>query len=191
MECITLDVEKREELGKNKVNKLRFAGIVPGILYGENGESIAIKCSEKSLFQLLKSGRNHVIEMKIGTGVKENVILHALVRHPITRKFIHADFLRIDLKKEIHSQARLHFTGTPVGVKMGGVLIHRIHDVQIQCLPMSVPDEIVVDIAGLDVGKSLKVKDILTPPGVRILNVEDDVVVQCESVGGSTPGGPN
>jgi large subunit ribosomal protein L25 len=100
-------------------------------------------------------------------------MLKELQYEPLSRRIFHADFYEISMDHRITVVIPITFTGTPVGVTNGGELQHSKRDLKISCLPANMPDSIAVDLSGLDIGGSIKVKDIRLPEGVASVDHGD------------------
>ena len=115
---------------------------------------------------------SHILDLAID-GKTEKVILKGVQRHPAKPRVIHLDFLRINLADRIKVHVPLHFINesTGLGGKKGGVATHTMTDVEVLCLPASLPDFIEVDLATLDVGHSIHLSEIKLPLGVQIVEL--------------------
>jgi large subunit ribosomal protein L25 len=187
MENIALAVEKRNESEiKSRASKrLRVGNYIPAVVYGLNKEPVSIKVKEKEFKNLLKgkSILSMIFNMQIdGTkkNSKETVLIKEFQRDPITREFIHLDFLRIKMENEIETSVPIHIINEEIaiGVKEGGgVLQHGLRELHISCLPKDIPEYIEYDIKNLDMGIAIRVSDIDVPGGIKILNDPEEVVV--------------
>lgn len=171
----TLVAEERVRTGKNLVKKVRAEGNIPAVIYGDEKEPKSVKVSRAEIERIYRmdSGRNTIIELKIGDNAAETVISHDLDRHPITGELVHVDFFRVNEKNKIRTNVPLDYTGTPRGVKMGGVFIHHLSSVAIESLPGDIPVKIAIDISDMGLGKALKVSDINPGAGVEIVTPHD------------------
>lgn len=187
MENIVIQVEKRSEKEiRNKApRRLRSKDFVPAVLYGLKKEPVSIKVKEKELKDLLK-GKNIysvIFNMQINgekKGGKDTVLIKECQRDPITREFVHVDFLRIQMEKEIETTVPVHILNEEisVGVKeKGGVLQHGLREFHISCMPADIPDYIEYDIVDLDMGSAVRVSDIDISNKIKILNDPEEVVV--------------
>src|SRR5262245_32583460 len=128
----------------------------------------------KSLESILHSetGENTLFGLKLGSGsvLPGRVMIKEHQVDPITDRVTHADFMRIAMDKAIRVQVAIHHVGIAKGVKLqAGILDHPLREVEAECLPGDIPERIDVDIAELDLGKSLRVSDLTAPKGVKIL----------------------
>jgi large subunit ribosomal protein L25 len=95
----------------------------------------------------------------------------------VRRKVISIDFRRVSLQETIQTHVAIRPIGESPGVKLGGILDHVTHEVMVECLPTDMPDHLEVDISGLEIGDSVRVKDLVVPQGVKVLAAEEDAVV--------------
>lgn len=175
---LRLDAEPRSEGGKGPARRLRAAGKVPATIYGEGGDARSLAVDARDLSAALSTGAgvNALIDLHIGSET-ELAMARELDRDPIRGTIIHVDFLRIDRNKPITVDVPLHFEGTPIGVReAGGVAEHALWSLHVECLPMSVPDSITLDISELNVGDTLRAGDVQMPEGVTLLTAEDEMV---------------
>ena len=168
---------KRANLGKAQVNALRAEGQVPCVLYGGN-EQIHFSVPMILFRDLVYTPEAHIVELNI-EGDKHRCILQDVQFHPVNEIILHADFLLLNDQKEVKIDVPIKFKGNAPGVQKGGKLITKLRKIKIKSLPNKLPDYIEVDVSGLDLGKSVKVGDILTDqftilnsPLVSIASVE-------------------
>lgn len=166
-----LAAEARTETGKGVARKLRAAGRIPAVLYGKSIDVVALSVDPKALDTLLHAsgaGLNTLIDLEVG-GNSEKVLLKALQREPVGGAYVHADFHQVDLSVRVTVSVPLHFIGTPRGVALdGGILDHPVRDVDVECLPTAIPENIEVDVSEIDLGGSLHVRDISLPEGAEL-----------------------
>jgi large subunit ribosomal protein L25 len=177
-ETMTIEVQPRNETGKNANRRARTAGKIPAVVYGAGKESVAIEVDRKTLVDLMKghSGENPIFLLKLGD--KER---HAMIRHtdvdPLTRHVIHIDFQRVLMDQKIRVAVPVELTGVAVGVKVeGGMLDFITREVHIECLPGEIPRHLEVDVTELHVGQHVEAKDIKLPAGVVLLDEPEKVL---------------
>jgi len=165
-------VESRESKGKGSARKLRQRGLAPGVVYGGGREATAIAFDTAALERLLASshgGINTLIDLEGDSAASgRTVIAKDLQRAAVRGEILHGDFYEIDLKQKIHVSVPIHLEGSPEGVLLGGVLDQQLREIDLLCLPNAIPDEIVADVSGLELGDSLHVRDLTVPDGVEI-----------------------
>jgi len=169
----TIEATTRNDLGKGASRRLRrLENRVPGILYGADKSPTPISVLGKDLAKSLESEAfySHVLTLKLD-GNDVQVVLKDLQRHPAKTHAIHVDFQRIDATHKLHMHVPLHFLNeeTCVGVKVGGGIVsHQLTEVEVVCLPKDLPEFIEVDVANLELGKSLHLSDLKLPAGVEL-----------------------
>jgi len=173
-------VEPREATGKGVARKLRQSGRAPGVVYGGGRDAVSISFDPSVLERLLETshgGLNTLIDLEGNTPVAgRTVIAKELQREPVRGEITHVDFFEIDLKAKIEVSVPIHLTGTPAGVVLGGVLDQQQREIVLLCMPDSIPDEVVVDVSGMELGDSLHISDLSIPGGVE-LHTDDSLTV--------------
>jgi len=181
MSDITLEVQSREETGKNANRRLRATGLIPAVVYGGDLDPVAIQVDRRTLHDLFKQtgGENAVFLLKLaGTDQKRHSMVRELTIDPITRQVIHIDFLRVLMTEKVKVQVPINLEGTPVGVKNeGGVLDFITREVEVECLPGDIPQTLELDVSDLDIGSHYEVKDLEIPAGVELMVELDKVIV--------------
>ncbi len=184
MENIGLVVEKRDdsEVKNNASRRLKNNNYIPAVMYGLNKEPVSIKVKEREFKNLLK-GRSIfslIFDMQVDGTKKETVLIKEFQRDPITREFLHLDFLRIQMEKEIETTVPVHIINEEIAIGVkdgGGVLQHGLRELHISCLPKDIPEYIEYDIKNLDMGIAIRVSDIEISDKIKILNDHEEVVV--------------
>ncbi|MCW3489123.1 50S ribosomal protein L25/general stress protein Ctc [Dethiobacter alkaliphilus] len=179
MERVQVQAVPREKVTKSQLKELRNSGMVPGIVYGQKDDAVAIAVDSKDIISILQSaaGTNSLVDLAV-EGNKETVIIKELVEDIfIQDRFTHVDFLRISLKDKLEVQVPVIFTGDAVGVKEGGTLQPLLREVSLKCLPTEIPESIELDISNLSVGETLTVGDLTVPASAELLNEADEAVV--------------
>lgn len=168
-----LHTEARGEQGKGANRRLRRAGKVPAILYGDDKKPIPLSVDHNVLSQHLshEAFYSHVLTIHIG-GATERVVLKDLQREPANpNKVVHMDLQRVSATKRLSMSVPLHFLGEEVahGVKQGGgTITHLLNDVEVTCLAKDLPEYIEIDLTDLDAGETLHLSDLKLPEGVEI-----------------------
>jgi len=174
MNIIELSAQKRTAKKTKNARKLRKNGHIPAILYGHKLENIMLSINESDFERILNSG------MRMINLTYNNTTEPALVKdvqyNMVTDEILHIDLSRISLDKTINIRVPIILFGEPVGVKEGGVLTQVLKDIEIECLPSSVPEDIKVDISELGLGNSLFVKELPKQKGIEYLSDGDTVV---------------
>lgn len=179
MEAKTLKAETRAELGSGPARRLRRLGKIPAVIYGHHDpESITIDAREfGEKFKV--ASESSIIHIDVdGNGF--DVVIKDYQRELLTGKILHLDFFEIERGKKLKTHVSVRTVGDPVGVRDGGVLSLPIRDLEIECLPQHIPEEIQVDISQLNLGELIHVADITPPEGVTIFSNRDQVLAVVE-----------
>ena len=174
---------ERSKQGTGASRRLRITGRTPGIVYGGTGEPMPIELDHNALWHAIKKEAFHasILDMELN-GTTSKVLLRDLQMHPFKQLILHADFQRVDANTMLHMKVPLHFSGEDVSpaVKLDACLINLVaNELEIACLPASLPEFIAVDLSGLKKGTSLHVNDIPLPAGVKAVTrgKENPVIV--------------
>ncbi len=176
MEITKVSAEKRQQLGKGEVKRLRKEGFVPGILYGNNVANLNLTFSEKEL-RKIALGSGQIIKVAVVGEGEHNVLIRDYQKHPITKEVIHLDLFEVSMTEKLTTVTAIVISGEAKGVGQGGILQLGAREVDIECLPVDIPESIVVDISGLDLGETVKVGDLAVPSGVTILSDPEQIIV--------------
>jgi len=170
MADIVLNVEVREKTGTGGARDTRRAGLVPGVLYGGDKDPVAISVKANEFRKALYTGKllGHLVTLKHGAE-SQKVIAKAVEMHPVTDEPTHFDLYRVDAHQAIKIGVAVHFAhqDESPGLKRGGTLNVVLHEVLVSCHADQIPDEIVVDLTGLEIGASIRVSDLKLPKGVE------------------------
>jgi large subunit ribosomal protein L25 len=174
----TLKAEVRDGTGKGVARKLRAAGKIPAVLYGQGLDTTPLTVDSRELSHLLhgSAGANVLVDL-IVDGEEHLAIPREIQRDRIHSTFVHVDFLAVSRTETITVNVPVRETGEAAGVKEGGVVEHHLREVQVESLPQDVPDEIVVDITNVELGDMVHVSDLAAPKGVTILTNPEDAVL--------------
>ena len=183
---------KREAQGSSASRRLRHAGKVPGIVYGGSAAPMQIELDHNALYHALRKEAFHASVLALTVdGNKESVLLRDTQWHPYKQQVLHVDFQRVDKDHKIHVKVPLHFLNADVapGVKTGGGKAHHIvNELDVECLPGSLPEFIAVDMGQLEVGHSIHANDLVLPAGVELvahLKTENPAVASINAPKGS------
>jgi large subunit ribosomal protein L25 len=166
MEAV-LDAIERTSRGKNEARRLRVSGRIPAVVYGgkDGGKPIAV--DPKMLAKILRTeqGANTLIALNVPGAGNARVLVREYQLDPVTHELLHADFYRVAMDKLLRVQVTVVPQGEPKGVKQQGGVLDIVHrQIEIECLPADIPNNIEVDVSELMVGQSIRVKDIATSP---------------------------
>ncbi|MBD1581243.1 50S ribosomal protein L25/general stress protein Ctc [Pseudoalteromonas sp. S16_S37] len=166
-ELYTLNAEVRAELGTGASRRLRRADKVPAILYGADKEALALTLEHNKVIKAQEDEGfySHILTLNIA-GESVEAILKDIQRHPYKPKITHLDFQRVDANHKIHTKVPVHFLNEAKATKGGNTVAHHVTEIDVTCLPASLPEFIEVDVAALEVGATLHLSDIKLPAGV-------------------------
>jgi large subunit ribosomal protein L25 len=180
MAGIVLNVEKRERTGTGGARATRNSGLIPGVIYGGARGAIPIELNAKDVQTALRSGKflSHMVEIN-HQGERQPVIPRAVQFHPVTDKPLHVDLYRVEENAEIAIDVVVHFKNQEAspGLKRGGALNVVRHTVKLKCKANKIPEEIVVDLTGLDIGDSVHISSVTLPEGARPVIRDRDFTV--------------
>ena len=177
---VTVECQKRPEGSKPRA--LRRSGLVPAVLYGHKGaESVALTLKAKDAETLLKNAtvNNTLVEVKISDiSWSGKALLREVQSHPWKNALYHVSFFSVAAQESLDVAVRLNFVGEAVGVKQdAGVLDPQLTELQVQCAPDNIPESIDVDVSNMQVGDTLRVEELVLPPGVTPLIEPGEAVV--------------
>ncbi len=180
MADIVLDVEVRERTGTGGARDTRRAGKVPGVLYGGKEGPVAVAAPANAFRKALHSGRllGHVVTLKYGKE-SQSVITKDVQFHPVTDEPVHFDLYRVDLKQKIRIAVQVHFRNQDAspGIKRGGTLNIALHELELLAPAGSIPDELVVDLTGLEIGDVIHASQIALPADVELAGHDHEATV--------------
>ncbi len=172
----TLTVSERSDLRHSSLRKIRSEGNFPAVVYGNQKDAMTIFVDEGTFLKVIKeSGRNGVLSLDIN-GKKENVILTEYQQDPLKGNVIHADFLIVNMSKEVDVDVRIDLVGQAAGVKSGGVLQQSLHTVTVSAKPDQIPGSIEYDVSNLQVGDSIIIADLNLDDSYTVTQEEDEVI---------------
>lgn len=179
MADIVLNVEVRENTGTGNARAARRAGAVPGVLYGGDKGPVAISVRSNEFRKALYSGKllGHRVTLKHGDETQP-VIAKAVQFHPVTDEPVHFDLYRVGEHQTIKIAVPVHFKNQDAspGLKRGGTLNVAYHEVELMVPADEIPEELVADLAGLDIGASIHISQITLPQGATPVDKSDFVV---------------
>ena len=179
MADIILNVELRERTGTGGARETRRAGLVPGVLYGGDKDPVAVAVKSNEFRKALYTGKllGHLVTLKYGDETQP-VIAKAIDMDPVTDVPVHFDLFRVDENQLIKISVPVHFKNHDAspGLKKGGTLNIVRHDVELSCPADAIPEELVCDLTGLDIGDTIRMSAFELPKGV-VASLDRDFVV--------------
>lgn len=179
MSQVSLRARAGRKPGSRESRRIRKTGQVPAIVYGTDLDPIPVQVDSHDLHQALhtEAGSNAIITLEIEGGDTLTTMARVIERHPFRNEYRHIDFITVDLSKKVTAEVALHFEGTPVGVREGGVFSPRRTHVQVEVLPTEIPSFIELDVSDVEVGGSLRVADLPEIEGIGYLEDLEAVVM--------------
>jgi large subunit ribosomal protein L25 len=179
-EQLTLPAEARDRAGKGASRALRREGRVPAVVYGNNKEPLSVHVEEKLLTKMLNTGHfmNSVVMIEVG-GKPNRTLPKAVDFHPVTSRPIHVDFLRIGEHSKVNVNIPVRFDNEEAspGLKRGGVLNVVQHEIELICDAAEIPDELHIDLTGLEIGDSIHISQVTLPKGAKAAIDDRDFTV--------------
>jgi large subunit ribosomal protein L25 len=180
MEAI-LEAVDRSQRGKNEARRLRASGKMPAVVYGDKEGGRAIAVDPKTLSKILRTelGANTLIQLKLN-GADTRVLVREYQIDPVSHQLLHADFYRVAMDKALRVTVTVVPRGEPKGVKQQGGVLDIVHrQIEIECLPADIPQNIEVDVSEMMVGMNVRVRDVaantkwkaLSDPDMMLLHV--------------------
>ena len=172
METLEIHADAREKKKKRDAKRLLRSGKIPGILYGPKIPSVSLAFDKREFSNRIAGLEgSHLVRLKSSTASLADKV--ALVKdmqyHPISGDVIHADLYEVDLTAKITVHVPLHFIGKAAGVVRGGILQPIVREMEVECLPLDIPEFFNVDVSGLDIGDSVHIEDLAMPEGVTAI----------------------
>lgn len=173
METLEIQVDARDKKRKRDAKRLLRSGKIPGVFYGPKTQTVALELDKRE-FTTRVAGLegSHLVRLKSASNMLAEKV--ALVKdmqfHPISGDVIHADLYEVDLTATIQVRVPLHFIGRAAGVTRGGILQPIVREIEVECLPMDIPEFFDVDVSALDIGDSVHVAELAMPEGVSAVS---------------------
>ncbi len=181
MELIELNANIRTTVGNGPARRLRQSGQLPAVLYGPGKEPVLLSVNISDFDQVLKKSGASQLLLNLVIQDDETHTRSAMVKelqtHPVSRDFLHVDFYEIAMDRKIKVKVPIVTTGMAKGVELGGVLQIVRREIEVLCLPFEVPESFEIDIADLDIGDSIHVRDISQEGEVELLGEENFTIV--------------
>ena len=169
MDTLEIQVEARDKQRKRDARRLLRGGKIPAILYGPKMTSGRLGARQERILRRVAGLQgSHLVRLKSASATLAEKV--ALVKdmqfHPISGDVIHADFYEVDLSAKIQVHVPLHFVGKAVGIVNGGILQPILREIEVECLPLDIPEFFNVDVSALDIGDSVHIEELQMPDGV-------------------------
>ena len=169
---LKLAAQNRTLSGRNAVKKVKAAGFVPAVIYGDKNQPQNLQIAIRDINALMAhaSSENILVDLEITDGpnkVSRLALIHEVQHHPVGRQVLHVDFQAVSATETLTASVPVEPVGEANGVKnFGGLLSQNLHEIELECLPKDLPESIQVDVSGLNIGDSIHVRDLVLPAGV-------------------------
>ncbi|MFM2375951.1 MAG: hypothetical protein RLZZ165_1048 [Bacteroidota bacterium] len=158
MKTVELKGTKRVSTGKSAMKKIRRAGNIPAVIYGQ-GEPMAVEIDFMAITKVLHSPETYVVNLDL-EGTTTQAVIREVQVHPVTDKIIHVDFLRVSDQEAVEVELPIKLSGTSKGVLSGGRLVPMLRKLKVRGLVSQLPDKVEIDISDLDLGKTIRVGEV-------------------------------
>jgi large subunit ribosomal protein L25 len=175
-ESVSLTAQPRQLQGSSNARRLRRKGQVPGILYGHKLDTVPILLVTEDMEKALRQGAR-VVNLDL-SGKKEQALIQQVQWDHLGMELMHVDFKRVSADERVVVNVRLELRGHSPGITAGGVLDQPLHSLSVECLALSVPESIRVNIGDMKIGDVIHVKNLVLPEGVKSMADPDAVVLQ-------------
>ena len=181
-----LTVERRPAIGTRPARRLRAQGLIPGVVYGRNMESVPVSVNARELVKLLhsKMGEHALVTLHLKDTApwEKPVLVKSLQYDPVDDHVVHIDFHAVLLTERLRVKVPVLLRGEAVGVKQeGGILEHFLREIEVACLPTAIPAQVEHDISAMKIGDTLHVRDLAAPAGAKILEDAEGVIASVQA----------
>jgi large subunit ribosomal protein L25 len=180
MDMLTVQAQPRSVAGKGSARQLRRDGVTPAILYGGDGGPASLQVDSKEFVKVLHTGGEHAVvrlEVADNADISCNAMVKGIQWGPVKGELLHIDFLRIRIDEKIQTVVPVVTVGQAPGVTEGGLADQQLREVDVECLPLDVPEELRVDISSMGIGDSLHVSDLDVPGNVTVLTEAERAII--------------
>ena len=167
----------REKTGKVATKEVRRNGEIPAVLYGLKDNLSFSVCPDNLKDILTAKGQNALIDLNLEGNKKRKVILKEFQSHPLKERWVHVDFLEVDVTKTVKVSVNVHLIGKSAGEKMGGLVNQVLKSIHVECLPVDIPQSVDLDVTAVELGQVLHVSDLSLPDKVKILHQPNEVIL--------------
>lgn len=172
-----LKAEKRDAQGKGVARKLRAAGRLPAVVYGQGGDAMSITLDTADASHLFHniSVENTIVDLNVEGEAPFQTLVREIQVHPFRPDVLHVDFYRLQEGVKVDVEIPVNLVGTPAGVKTGGGILQQVtYELPVKVIPSKIPESFDIDVEALEVGDSVHVSDLTLPDGVEEIGLEPD-----------------
>jgi large subunit ribosomal protein L25 len=175
---VTLTAEPRASRGRGEARRLRRTGRIPAVAYGAGLDATPVSVDGLELYHALRTdaGLNALIRLHIDGDVYLT-LARELQRHPVRREIMHVDFVAVDRARKVTVDVPIHLEGHAPGADEGGVIDQVLFTAEVEVLPLNVPDQLKLDISGMQIGDVQRLEDLPLPEGVTLLEDPESTIV--------------
>jgi len=174
-ESVVLVAEARDGRGTRAARRLRKQGFVPAVIYGHKEETVSVALHTEDLEKAIRHGAR-VVDLQAG-GKTEKALIRDLQWDHLGKELLHVDFTRVAADERVTLTVPLEIRGIAPGIAAGGVLDQPLHSLHVECLAVSIPDRIRVNVNELQLDAAIHVRDLVLPPGVKVMDDPDAIIV--------------
>lgn len=175
----TLACQQRELTSKSHLNQLKRNDYIPAIVYGKGQNPTPISLVGREVTKTFNThGARGILSLDItGESKPLMAVVRDMQRHPISGKIVHIDFMTVNMAEKFTSSVSIHIIGEEEAAKDGGIVQIGLKELEVECLPQDLPENITYDISNLGIGNNVTVSDLQAPAGVVFLSDPDTVIV--------------
>lgn len=175
MEKVVIEAQKRETINKTSRSTLRKEGKVPAIYYSKHHDPLPVQFAERAIHPLVFTSKTSLISLNVEGHEELDCIIKDVQFDPVTEKIVHIDLLGLKKGEKIQIEVPVQLVGNPIGIKEGGILQHTLHKVEIECLPVDIPEHLEIDVVNLKLGQAIHAGDLKFDNFV-ILNSPESII---------------
>jgi len=177
-ESTVLQAQPRDQKGKQAAKRLRREGLLPAVVYGENEGAVNCTVEQRAFATLVhEKGRNVIIDLEVEGSGRHATLIKEIQSDPMLGKILHVDFHRISLTEKIIVSVPVEAEGIPLGVRNdGGVLEHLLYEIEVECLPTEIPEQVSYDVTEMGIHDTIHVSDLDVEGNVEITTESDRTV---------------
>lgn len=177
MQRVAIEAVSRESGKHGKLSALRRQGFIPGVVYGRGMTALSVAVPVRAFERIRRTtGESAIVELQFDSGTAMTTVVHEFQMNPIHDTYTHVDFLAISLDEPLTSKIPIRPVGTAIGLKEGGVLEHSLYELEVEALPLDIPDYLEVDVSDLGLKHSIHVADLKLGDKVKVLSNETATV---------------
>jgi large subunit ribosomal protein L25 len=175
MEKVVIEAQKRNKIDKSSRSALRKEGKVPAIFYSKHHEPLPVQFSERAIHPLVFTSKTSLITLNVEGQEELDCIIKDVQFDPVSEKIVHIDLLGLQKGEKIQIEIPVQLVGNAIGIKEGGILQHTLHKLEIECLPIDIPEHLEIDVSELKLGHAIHAGD-LKYDNFDILNSPESII---------------